>query len=67
MQFVAEGVETAEQVSKLREMGCDRVQGYYFAKAMDAGATEAFLTSYGAADRDRERAAAATGDRRIAG
>ncbi len=31
---LAEGVETAEQVDMLREFGCDRFQGYYFARPL---------------------------------
>ena len=31
---VAEGVETAELINFLREIGCDYVQGYYYAKPM---------------------------------
>lgn len=33
---LAEGVETIEQVEELRRMGCDQVQGYYYARPMPA-------------------------------
>ncbi|ADH98209.1 EAL domain-containing protein [Salisediminibacterium selenitireducens] len=33
-QVVAEGVETAEQVMKLKETGCDIVQGYVYSKPL---------------------------------
>lgn len=33
---IAEGVETEQQLSSLKEMGCDIVQGYYFSKAIPA-------------------------------
>ena len=32
--LLAEGVETKEQVDVLRSIGCDHVQGYYYAKPM---------------------------------
>ncbi len=32
--LIAEGVETREQVELLKQMGCDQVQGYYYAKPM---------------------------------
>lgn len=34
--LLAEGVETKEQVELLRGIGCDQVQGYYYAKPMPA-------------------------------
>lgn len=34
--ILAEGVETKEQVEQLRRMGCDQVQGYYYARPMPA-------------------------------
>ncbi|WP_426450228.1 putative bifunctional diguanylate cyclase/phosphodiesterase [Paenibacillus sp. S-38] len=33
-RVVAEGVETAEQVEVLRELGCDAVQGYYYSRPL---------------------------------
>jgi len=32
--LLAEGVETKEQVEQLKKIGCDQVQGYYYAKPM---------------------------------
>lgn len=33
---VAEGIETEEQFNMIAELGCDRAQGYYLCKPMDA-------------------------------
>ncbi|PTM91973.1 sensor domain-containing protein [Mycoplana dimorpha] len=41
----AEGVETAEHVHMLRDMGCDMLQGYALARPMPAGEVAAFLQS----------------------
>lgn len=32
--LLAEGVETKEQIEVLQSIGCDQVQGYYYAKPM---------------------------------
>lgn len=32
--MVAEGLETAEQLAQLREIGCDMAQGYYLSKPL---------------------------------
>jgi EAL domain-containing protein (putative c-di-GMP-specific phosphodiesterase class I) len=42
MRTVAEGVETAEVGQALGELGCDRGQGYYYARPMSADAAYAF-------------------------
>jgi EAL domain-containing protein (putative c-di-GMP-specific phosphodiesterase class I) len=36
MEVVAEGIETAEQLAMLRELGCEYGQGYFFSSAVDA-------------------------------
>ena len=40
---IAEGVETEEQLTALRDLGCDIVQGYYFSKPVPAEDFESFL------------------------
>lgn len=40
MRVVAEGVETGDQVQRLKRIGCDLVQGYYFSRPLSA---QAFL------------------------
>jgi EAL domain-containing protein (putative c-di-GMP-specific phosphodiesterase class I) len=43
LRVVAEGVETAEQLSYLRELGCDQYQGFFCSPAVPAPAFEALL------------------------
>ncbi len=46
MTVVAEGIETPEQLSLLRLLGCELGQGYLFAQPLDAEATEALFLSH---------------------
>ncbi len=43
LPMIAEGVETREQLDKLKNFGCDYVQGYYYAKPMPRKDFEAYL------------------------
>jgi diguanylate cyclase (GGDEF)-like protein/PAS domain S-box-containing protein len=43
LQAVVEGVETEEQLAKLREMRCEMAQGYYFADPLSSEAIERLL------------------------
>lgn len=43
LSVVAEGVENLEQMNRLREMGCDYVQGYYIARPIPAAEFEQLL------------------------
>lgn len=42
MRIIAEGVETPLQLSILREIGCEEIQGVYIAKPLDANAIESW-------------------------
>ena len=54
---IAEGVETKEQMLKLKEMGCDVVQGYYFSKPVPPEEFAAFVEK----EQQRRAEAAAAG------
>ena len=44
---VAEGVEDIEQLNKLKEMGCEIIQGYYFSKPVPPEEFEQFIKREG--------------------
>jgi diguanylate cyclase (GGDEF)-like protein/PAS domain S-box-containing protein len=43
MRVVAEGVETAQQLSRLRELDCDLAQGFYISRPLRASAVESLI------------------------
>lgn len=43
LSVVGEGIETAEQAAMLRTLGCERGQGYLFARPVSAEQIDALL------------------------
>ncbi|MDO4806178.1 MAG: GGDEF domain-containing phosphodiesterase [Coriobacteriales bacterium] len=43
LKTVAEGVETSEEVQRLKEMGCDFIQGFYYARPLQRDEFERYL------------------------
>jgi EAL domain-containing protein (putative c-di-GMP-specific phosphodiesterase class I) len=43
LAVIIEGVETAEQAARLRRMGCEMVQGFYFAEPVPSEAVKGLL------------------------
>ena len=43
MIVIAEGIETADQLSSFLALDCDMVQGYYFSRPLDAAHVPAWL------------------------
>src|SRR5205085_10507123 len=43
MKVIAEGIETAEQLSELSAMGCEFGQGYFFSKPLNAETARQFI------------------------
>lgn len=45
LKTIAEGVETEQQLTFLRDRGCHEIQGYYYSKPLPADEFEAFVRS----------------------
>lgn len=51
LRIIAEGIETARQFERLRELGCECGQGYYFSQPLEPKAVGPFLRQNVAAAR----------------
>ena len=58
LKVVAEGVETAAQLSMLAVGACDEVQGFYFSKPLPGAECAAFIRDYRSQKRERVDAVA---------
>jgi EAL domain-containing protein (putative c-di-GMP-specific phosphodiesterase class I) len=47
LEAIAEGVETLAQVDRLRALGCDAAQGFYFARPQPPGELGGLLRALG--------------------
>ena len=45
LKTVAEGIETVEQLARLKHEGCDAGQGYYFSRPLEVADADAFLAA----------------------
>jgi EAL domain-containing protein (putative c-di-GMP-specific phosphodiesterase class I) len=43
LEVVAEGIEDADQAAELKRLGCDMIQGFYYAKPMPVSEFEMFM------------------------
>lgn len=51
LEIIAEGVETIEQLTQLRQLGCEFGQGYCFATPLEASALDELLGSSGSSSK----------------
>jgi EAL domain-containing protein (putative c-di-GMP-specific phosphodiesterase class I) len=56
LEVVSEGVEDEATATRLRELGCDVAQGYWFAQPMNAQALTAWLDARAVTLRTTRRA-----------
>jgi EAL domain-containing protein (putative c-di-GMP-specific phosphodiesterase class I) len=49
IRTIAEGVESEDQLAVLRELGCDEIQGFLYARPLTAAEFESFALRYGGA------------------
>jgi Amt family ammonium transporter len=61
LEVVAEGVETQAQLDLLRNLGCERAQGYLFSRPVDHGAIVKLLAANRAAPVPGAQSGAAAG------
>ena len=67
MEITAEGVETEDQLTFLRSLGCDEIQGYYFSRPLPEAEFGDFLKNYEETEAIRlsQERRGSSGDRRL--
>lgn len=46
LKTVAEGIETEQQLVRVRSLGCDYIQGYFYSKPIPEAEFEEYLIRY---------------------
>lgn len=46
LKTVAEGIETEQQLARVRSLGCDYIQGYFYSKPIPAAEFEKYIARY---------------------
>src|SRR5690606_15812680 len=57
MEVVAEGVERLEHLDTVSKYGCDKIQGFHFARPMPPAEVPAFMAGFGKASKPLSDAA----------
>jgi diguanylate cyclase (GGDEF)-like protein/PAS domain S-box-containing protein len=65
MDVVAEGVETARQLSQLQALGCESAQGFHFSEPVDVVAADSLIASQPWCEDDESRQAVLPGHGRL--
>jgi EAL domain-containing protein (putative c-di-GMP-specific phosphodiesterase class I) len=64
LRVIAEGIETPRQAERLRELGCELGQGYYFSQPLESKAVQQFLRQQVAPARAVRQQASSTGQKK---
>ncbi len=56
VNLIAEGVDSKEKLYKLRSLGCELIQGFYFSKPLDHSAFQEYIKEFKSKTEDNKKA-----------